>query len=189
MADLALSIAALIGASPCIAQTSVTSLEELRSTLASGDDVVVVTAAGIPVAGRLRRLGDADLDVYVAASPRDRGQRKVTIPLDAIQSLERRPDSVRNGAVTGAASGAGFGGAMFAYAVVIDRNEMDEWAPIYVGAAAACTAVGALIGWMIDAAHSKPHIRFEPSTGRTRVGVHPVSSGRRAIAVAVSISR
>jgi hypothetical protein len=176
-----LSVATSISAGPCIAQTRVTSLEELRSTVASGDYVVVVPEAGLPVAGRLIRLGDADLELQVAAgpTPRDRGQRHVTIPLNAIQSLERRRDSVRNGAVIGAGIGAGVGGAMFAYAFAVDRNEMDEWAPHYIGAAAACTGIGALIGWMIDAAHSKPHIKFEPS----------VVIRQRGFTVAVSISR
>ena len=47
-----------IGASPCIAQTRVTSLEELRRELAAGDFITVVPAVGQPVAGRLMRLGD-----------------------------------------------------------------------------------------------------------------------------------
>jgi HAMP domain-containing protein len=43
-----------IGASPCIAQTRVTSLEELRRELAAGDFITVVPAVGQPVAGRSR---------------------------------------------------------------------------------------------------------------------------------------
>jgi hypothetical protein len=170
----------------------VTSLEELRRTLAAGDFITIVPAAGQPVAGRLMRLGEADLDVRVVNkhTPQERGPRNVTMPLNAIKSLERPRDSARNGAAIGAGIGAGFGGAMFAYAFVIDRNEMDEWAPLYVRAAAVCTGIGALIGWMIDAANSKPHIRFEPSSGgRTKVSVHPVYSRGRGIALAVSFSR
>ena len=30
---------------------------------------------------------------------------------------------------------------MFVHAIVIDRNEMDEWAALYVGAAAVCTGI------------------------------------------------
>jgi hypothetical protein len=112
------------------------------------------------------------------------------MPLAAIQSLERRPDSARNGAAIGAGIGAGFGGAMFAYAFAIDRNELDEWAPFYIRAAAISAGIGALIGWATDAANSKPHIRFEPSaSGRTNVSVHPVYLRGRGIAVAVSFSR
>jgi hypothetical protein len=191
-AHIMVAIVMLVGASPCVAQTLVTSLEELRRTLAAGDWITIVPTAGQPVTGQLIRLGDADLDLQVARThtrPEQR-PRSVTMPLTAIQSLERSPDSVRNGAAIGAAIGAGFGGAMFTYAFVIDRNEMAEWAPFYLGAAAAYTGIGALIGWMIDAANSKPHIRFQASGGgRTKVSLHLVYARRRGTAVAVSFSR
>jgi hypothetical protein len=181
-----------IGASPCIAQTRVTSVEELRRELAAGDFVTIVPEAGQPMRGRLTRLGTADLDVRLVKkrTQQERGARDVTIPFNAIQSLERRRDSARNGAAIGAGIGAGFGGAMFVHAIVIDRNEMDEWAPLYAGTAAVCTGIGALIGWAMDAANSKPHIRFDAASGgRTRVTVQPVYSRGRGFALAVSFSR
>lgn len=198
LAHIRLVISALIaafgaiGASPCIAQTRLTSLEELRRELGAGDFVTVVPAVGPPVAGRLARFGNVDLDVRLVnkRAPQERGPRDVTIPLTAIQSLERPRDSARNGAAIGAGIGAGFGGAMFVHALVIDRNEMDEWAALYVGAAAVCTGIGALIGWATDAAHSKPHIRFDASSGKgTKVSVQPVFSRGRGIALAVSFQR
>lgn len=181
-----------IGASPCGAQTRVTSLEGLRRELTAGDFIAIVPVVGPPVAGRLLRLGSGDLEVRPVKkrTPLDRGVRDVTIPFNAIQSLERPRDSARNGAALGAGIGAGFGGAMFVHAFVIDRNEMDEWATPYVGAAAVCTGIGALIGWAIDAANSKPHIRFDAaSVGRTKVSVEPAYARGRGIALAVSLSR
>ena len=181
-----------IGASPCIAQTRVTSLEELRRELAAGDFITIVPGVGQPVAGRLMRLGNVDLDVRLVdkRTPRERGPRDVTIPLDAIQSLERPRDSARNWAAIGAGIGAGFGGAMFVRAIVVDRNEMDEWATSYVAGAALYTGIGALIGWAMDTAHSKPHIRFDASArGKTKVSVKPVYSRGRGIALAVSFPR
>ena len=178
-----------IDASPCIAQTRVTSLEELRATLAAGDLITIVPADGQPVIGRLTRLGEADLDLRVVnkRTPQERGSRSITMPVDAIQSLERRRDSVRNGAAIGAGIGAGFGAAMFTYAFVIDRNEVDEWAPLYAGAAVVYTGIGMLIGWAIDAASSKPHITFEQSSkGKTKVSVQPLYLRGRGIALAVS---
>jgi hypothetical protein len=195
MAHATLGICTLIGAmgaSPCMAQTRVTTLEELRRALAAGDFITIVPAAGPPVVGRLLRLGDADLDIRVdnRRTSQERGPRTVTVPFTAIQSLERRRDSARNGAAIGAGIGAGFGGAMFAYAFAIDRNELDEWGPSYLGGAVVCAAIGALVGWRIDAAKSKPHIRFEPSAGgRPIVSIHRVYSRGRGIAVAVSLSR
>ena len=138
-----------IGASPCVAQTRVTSVEELRRELAAGDFVIVVPAGGQPVAGRLMRLGTVDLDVRLVnkRTSQDRRPRNVvlTVPLDDIRSLERPRDAARNGAAMGAGIGAGFGAAMFVHAMAIDRNEMDEWATLYIGAAAVCTGIGALI--------------------------------------------
>jgi hypothetical protein len=181
-----------IGVSPCIAQTSVASLDELRRELGAGDVVTLVPAAEQPMAGQLMRIGDVDLDLrlFETGTPRERALRTLTVPLDAIQSLERRRDSSRNGAGIGAAIGAGFGGAFFVHALLIDRNEVGEWATPYVGVAAICTAIGALVGWAIDAASSKPHVRFEASsrTG-TRVSVRPLYSRDRGMALAVSISR
>ena len=199
-AHVALGIPAMIvvfgaiGASPCIAQTRVTSVEELRRELTAGDFITFVSDVGPPVAGRLLRLGSNDLDVRVVnkRTPQERGPRDVTltIALDDIRSLERPRDSARNGAAIGAGIGAGFGGAMFVHAMVIDRNEMDEWATLYVGAAAVCTGIGALLGWAIDAASSKPHIRFDASSlGRTKLSMRPAYSRGRGIALAVSFSR
>ena len=181
-----------IGAAPCLAQTPVTSLDELRRELAAGDFITVVPAVGQPVAGRLVRFGDVDIAVRLVRkrTPQERASRDVTIPLHAIQSLERPRDSARNGAVIGTAIGAGVGGALFVHAIVIDRNEMDEWAPFYAGAAAACTGIGALVGWAVDAANSKPHVRFDASSGRrTTVSMQPVYSRHGGIALAVSFSR
>jgi hypothetical protein len=176
-----------IGASPCIAQTRVTSLEELRRELAAGDVITIVPGDGQPVAGRLMRLGNVDFDIRLVNK---RGPRDVSIPFSALQSLERPRDPARNGAVIGAGIGAGVGGAMFVNALLIDRNEIDEWAAFYVGAAAVCTGIGALIGWAVDAANSKPHIRFDASSGgRTKVSLQPVYSRGRGIALAVSVSR
>jgi hypothetical protein len=195
MARVRLSLAAVIvaccaiGASPCTAQTRVTSAEELRRVLSAGDVVIVVPAVGEPVEARLRRIGDAHLDLRVL-NRRTRemgGPRDLTLPLDGIQSLERPRDSARDGAALGAGIGAGFGGALFVYAFLVDRNEIDEWAPLYGGAAAAFTGIGALIGWMIDAAHSKPHIAFERSFGRKmNVSVGPVYLRGPGIALGVS---
>jgi len=54
--NLWLLISALIGAlgeSPCLAQTRLTSLEELRRQLSVGDSIIVVPTGAQPIAGRL----------------------------------------------------------------------------------------------------------------------------------------
>jgi hypothetical protein len=195
LVSLALALVGAFGAGaapPCLAQTRVTSLEALRRGLAAGDRVTVVPADGQPIEGRLVRVGHSDIDVRPAGkrTPRDEGLRDVTIRFGDIQSLERPRDSARNGAILGAGIGAGIGGALFLHALVIDRNEMDEWAPAYAAGAAAFTGIGALIGWAADAANSKPHLRFDaPSGAQTTVSVRPLYSRGPGIALAVSFSR
>jgi hypothetical protein len=195
---LALLTFAAVGAPPCIAQTRVTSLEELRRELASGDVITVVPAGGPEVKGRLVRVGPDDLGIRPAKGSRGGSLRDVTVRFDAIQSLRRPRDSARDGAAIGAGVGAAFAGAMFIYALAVDRNEIEEWAPIYAGFAAGQIGIGALIGWTVDASHSKPDIRFDASPARhTRVSVHPIirrgpstmlGTGR-GIGLAVSVSR
>ena len=188
---LAIAVGAM-GATPCAAQTRVTSFDDLRRELAAGDRIVVVREAGEPVAGRLLRFGDAGLDVRPVGGHATQGTRlrDITIPLDAIRSLERRRDSVADGARLGAFIGAGVGGAMFVVALAVDRNEVDEWAPLYAGMAATSTAIGALAGWGLDATTSKPHIRFDVPSGKgLTITVRPLPSRSPGIGLAVSLSR
>jgi hypothetical protein len=184
----ALTAACSFGVSPAVAQTRVISLDELRRELAAGDFVTIVRDTGPPIEGRLIRFGVVDLDIRPRATSGS-NDGDLTISLDAIQSLQRPPDSTRNGTLIGAGIGAGTGGAMFVTAMAIDANEMDEWAPIYLGFAAISTGVGALIGWLIDNARSKPHIIFDAATkARQKVRVDPAILPGRGIALTVTIS-
>jgi hypothetical protein len=136
------------------------------------------------------RFGDADLEIRTEPRPLP-GQRRrsldVTIARAAIQSLERPRDSSRNGALIGAGAGAGASLAMFVYAAAVDYNEIDEWAPAYLAVGGIVTGIGTLVGWAVDAAHSKPHVRFDASpTKRMKVQVVPALSRRPGMAVIVS---
>jgi hypothetical protein len=187
---IALTIAlVLIGRASAAAQVRVATFDELRRALDPGDVISVVQTTGDSVRGRLLRLGDADLEVRAVEGTRSsqppRGD--IRIPLSAVQAVERRRDSSRNGAVIGAGIGAGVAGAMFVYAAAVDRNEIDEWAPLYLGSGALFTAVGALVGWAIDSAHSKPHVRFDGrSSEPVKVKLAPLLSRRLGAAVVVS---
>ena len=68
---------------------------------------------------------------------------------------------MKNGTLIGMGVGAGVAIAQFVHAVAVDYNEIDEWIGIYLAAGAAEVGIGALIGWRIDAAIAKPHIRYE----------------------------
>ena len=148
----------------------VAALDELRRELSPGDFISVVQTTGDSVRGRLQRFGDTDLDLQAEtqqAPPEQRRPLDLKIPLSAIQSLERPRDSSRNGALIGAGIGGGVSLAMFVYAAAVDYNEIDEWAPTYLAIGGIYTGLGALAGWAIDRAHSKPHIRFDAPSPRT----------------------
>ena len=166
-------------------------IDQLRDQLSAGDSIIIVATGAQPITGRVVRFDRDNLDIQPVRnrSVQDRSRQHVRIAFDAIQSLERPRDPVRNGTLLGAAAGAGVGGAMFLAALATDRNEIDEWAGPYAAGTAICAGVGALIGWAIDAASSKPHIRFDASGGKTIVSVRPLYSRRHGIAIAVSMSR
>ena len=188
MLRLVLSVVvAALCATPSIAQTRLTSIGELERELAVGDLVTIVPASGQRVAGRVLRVTAESLEIRLVATGarQDRALRTQTIALSGIQSLERPRDPVRNGALIGGAAGASAGGAMFLTAFAIDRNEMDEWAPFYLGAIAVSTGIGAVIGWALDAARSKPPLWFEASGRSATLHVH---TGRRRVAVGLAVS-
>jgi hypothetical protein len=162
------------------AQTQVTEVDELRRLLARGDVVSIVDTDGDALKGRLLRIGDEDIDVRI-------GSLDVTVPLTGIKSLERPRDSARNGALIGASIGGGAVLSMAIYALAVDANEADEWAPMYLGMGALFSGIGALTGWAIDAAHSKPPIRFDaPLSPTARNRIAPLRSRSRGMSVTVS---
>jgi hypothetical protein len=179
---------AMIGTSPALAQVRLTTLEEIRHELSPGDFISVVQTSGESVSGRLVGFGDSVLDIRSEARETAGKQRRdVTLPLDSIRSLERPRDSSRNGLRIGASVGGGVSLGMFIYAAAVDSNEIGEWAPMYLAMGALYTGVGALVGWAIDSAHSKPHVRFNaPSAETTKIGVAPLLARRKGMAVVIS---
>ena len=179
----ALLISAVVfGLTVAPAAAQFATIDELRGQLARGDRVSI-RSNGSTIDGQVVRLGDSDLEM-----DRQNNRRlRVTIPFNAIQSLERRADSTGDGAAWGAGIAAAAMGGLFIYAWRIDANEMDEWAPIYLRTGAVLTGVGALIGWMVDASRSKPYVRYVAPTAQTRkVQVLPLMSEGRGVAVSVS---
>jgi hypothetical protein len=68
---------------------------------------------------------------------------------------------------------------MLTATVAADRNEIDNWAPTYLGYGVASGGIGALIGWAADAG------RRATESSRVTVSVSP--AGRRGVAVIVSL--
>jgi hypothetical protein len=180
----------MIGASSALAQVRVARLDDIRRELEPGDVIAIVQTTGESVRGRLMRFGDTDLDIQAETRQTPRQGRRplnLTIPHSVIQSIERPRDSSRNGALIGAGIGGAFALAMFVWAVSVDRNEIDEWGPSYLAAGGICSGIGALAGWAIDFAHSRPHVRFDaPATGAMTIRAVPLRSRGHGIALVVS---
>lgn len=176
-------------ADSAFAQISPAAADRLRRQLKPGDFISIVQTTGDSVAGRLLRFGDTDIEIR-AEIRQPAGQRRrldVKIPHEVIRSLERPRDSSRNGALIGAGIGAGFSTGLFVYAAAVDYNEIDEWAPIYVKMGAVFTGLGALIGWAIDSAHSKPPVTFHASsTGSSIMRARGFASRGASMALVVS---
>ena len=192
LAAFAVALVGLVGAAPAVAQIRVATVDELRRELTPGEVISVVQTTGGSVRGRLLRFGDTDLDLQTEA-PRAPGEPRrrldLTVPFSAIQSLERHRDSTKNGALIGAGVGAGIVLGMFVYGAVVDFNEIDEWASGYLAAAGIFGGIGALAGWAIDAARSKPHVRFDaPSTGKLTIRAVPQLSRGPGVAFLLSFT-
>jgi hypothetical protein len=178
----------MMGPPSALAQVQVATLEELRRELSPGDFISLVQTTGDSVKGRLVRFADTALDIRTEA-PQARGQQHedVTVPLGTIRSLERPRDSSRNGMLIGAGVGAGVSLGMFIHAAVVDYNEIDEWGPLYLATGAVFTGIGALVGWAVDSAHSKPYVRFSaPSAETMRIRVAPLLARRKGVALVLS---
>ena len=190
MMMLVVVVGANLRAEPVLAQAHVATLTEMRGLLSPGDLISVVQTAGAPVTGQLLRFGDADLDIRTEAQAtgvRQSQRLVITVPRSAIQTLERSRDSSRNGALIGAAIGGGVVLAMFVYAAAVDFNEIDEWAPTYLAFGGIFSGIGAVTGWGIDFAHSKPWIRFDVSSPST-LEIRVIRSLSRGPGVALAVS-
>ena len=178
----------MIGTLPALAQVQVGTLEELRRELSPGDFISLVQTSGDSVRGRLVRFADTALDIRTETrQPTGKQHADVTVPLGTIRSLDRPRDSSRNGVMIGAGVGAGMSLGMFIHAAAVDYNELDEWGPDYLAMGAIFTGVGALVGWAIDSAHSKPHVRFNAPTAQTMtIRVAPLLARRKGMALVLS---
>ena len=110
--------------------------------------VCASTAAAQSSDGRRRgRVGGSPAIGPIAAAVEARGRTLATAqgPADSVA------DGVGIGALTGAAAALGLMG--YFYSKCRDTCDAPEPLPMYLSAAATSTGVGAVIGWIADAAH------------------------------------
>jgi len=171
---ITIGVALVLGGIPTSAAAqipvrSVSDAGELHRELSPKDEISVLQVSGDVLTGRLVRLEAGNLEIRIPPSA-GHPPGLFSLPLTNIRSIERRPDSSKNGALIGAGIGAGFALGMFSWAFASDRNEMDEWGKAYLVGGALTSGIGALLGWAIDAAHSKPRVRLELSAAPPRPG-------------------
>jgi hypothetical protein len=85
------------------AQTVPSSFKDMQFLVKPGDRVTVIDASGAKVTGRISELDSSTLSITSATGPRRFAQD------DVVVVRQRRPDPLKNGALIGAAFGAGMG--------------------------------------------------------------------------------
>ncbi|MEX2273926.1 MAG: hypothetical protein WD690_20850, partial [Vicinamibacterales bacterium] len=155
------------------AQVVASSFDQLSVLVKPGDKITVVDLAGREAEGRIGVLSRDRLTLVTAAWPRELGE------VDVAQIRQRRSDSLQNGAIIGAAAGAGYGLALLA--VVMSMN--DGGGPIPVGVVTGMvvfTGMGAAAGAGIDALITRRQVIYRKTPGENRFSVSPLfGRGRR----------
>jgi hypothetical protein len=161
------------------AQEAASSFEQLAALVQPGDTVTVVEATGAETKGQIWNLFRDKLIVGTAAGPRELGERDVAV------IRQRRGDSLKNGAIIGAAAGAAYFATM---ATLLSRiEEGDVIVSTAVAGGLMCTGIGAAAGIGIDALISRQRVIYKKSAGATRVSVSPLF-GRTRRGAAVSVT-
>jgi hypothetical protein len=159
-------------------QGAARSFDELRALLEPGDTVAVTDAAGRDLRGRVVALSSL-LALLVDGRQLDLRESDVRI-------IERRGDSLKNGALRGLSVGLGLYVALFATGFAIyGPPEADDW-PALIGAAVGAAAMGVGVGAGIDAMVRGWRVVYQsPSRSSTKIVVSPIlDSARRGVRLA-----
>jgi len=153
----------VLTAMECPAQL-VSSFEQLQLLVKPGDNIYVTDAAGVRTKGRIAELSPSSLGLVV------KGVRRDLLQVDIREVRQWRGDSLKNGALIGAAVG---GGSM---AVGIAAYGCYECFADAVGAVAFSAGIGAAIGVGVDAPiPSKQMIFLNPGrNGAAKLQVKPI---------------
>jgi hypothetical protein len=161
------------------AQGVASSFDQLGVLVKPGDTITVVDVTGREAAGRIGKLSRDALILVTEAGLRQFGEAEVA------KIRQRRGDSLQNGAIIGAAAGAGYGLAVLALLASTD----DGGGPIPIGVVTGMvvfTGIGAAAGAGIDALITRRQVIYEKPGGGGQVSISPLFlHGRRGVAVSV----
>ena len=165
-----------VGATRVDAQGVASTFDQLTVLLKPGDKITVVDVTGKEVEGRIGMLSRDKLTLGTPAGPREMGEA------DVAQIRQRRGDPLQNGAIIGAAAGAGYGLAMLAF--VASMSDGGDPIPIsVVTGMVVFTGIGAAAGAGIDALITRRQVIFQ-KRGENKFSVSPLfGRGRRGGAV------
>ncbi len=166
-----------VGGTRVEAQGVASSFDQLSVLVKPGDKITVVDLAGREAEGRIGMLSRDRLTLVTPAGPRELGE------VDVVQIRQRRGDSLQNGAVIGAAAGAGYGLAMLTFLA----STSDGGGPIPAGVVTGMvvfTGIGAAVGAGIDALITRRQVIYRNPSGENSFSVSPLfGHGRRGAAV------
>lgn len=161
------------GAVPVAAQDVASSFEQIGARVAPGDRIAVFDVTGTRTEGRIGSLVNDKLTLLTSAGPRELSEADVT------QIRQRRRDSLKNGALIGAASAGAF---FLAMATIVPTGDGgDVIVSSAIRGAVTFIALGAAAGAGIDALITRsqviyrkpgpgPGVRITPLFGRARQG-------------------
>jgi len=177
-----LLLAAMTAPSPAGAEAVARSLGELGRRLKPGQKVHVLERSGRITEGVVTELTESSLTLYS-------GENR-TLAADDVLLVDREGDSVKNGIVVGAVSGAVMGVlVMLSSKSLSEEQKIADDCPECASPSivAVATAEGAALGWLIDALRKgRTHLYEAPLSRTTSVKVTPlVDKGRRGLAVTV----
>jgi hypothetical protein len=168
----------LAAASPAQAQRVAGTFSDLQKLVKAGETVTVSDANGGQVTGTIAELSPSSLAILAGSG------RRVFTEDSVSQISQRRPDSLVNGALIGAAAGA-IVGAIGVNACANDFGCNDDSSGAFF---AMYTGIGLGVGLGLDAAIVKRRLIFErPVTPRASVGV-ALLLGRERKGAAVSLA-
>ena len=162
----ALLIFSVLSSSPAAAGATAQSVPD---SVRTGLKVLVVDNRGVQIEGRVQDVTDQAVRLKVRGGSTD-------IPIDRIVRIER-PDTVKNGALTGLTIGL----VMGLMGTVTDPQGGALLASRTLGNGVVCAGIGALIDAVIDGRRTL----YERGTMQTRIAPS-VGRGVRAVAVSVS---
>jgi hypothetical protein len=172
-----------LGATPVDAQNVASSFDQLTALVNPRDKIIVVDLAGGETQGRIAALSGDKLTLVTPAGPRELGEALVA------EIRQRRRDSLQNGAVIGAAAGAGYGLAMLTLASIYGDGGDLMPASVVTGMVI-FTGTGAAIGAGIDALIARTQTIYRKRSGAARLSVSPLfGGGRRGAAVTIDFPR